>query len=146
MIVEAPIGFREGIGENVKRAVTVSLGRLASQAIGGKENSGNGHASSSAAEAIRCYLTAVATASGWSYPSFLAQRQRDEDVELSLRIDDGLWKSLEAEAGRQNVSTEQILEHAVLYSAAELDRGRRSSSSSSEPSRSSAISLGAGRS
>ena len=133
---------QEGIGENVKRAVTVSLGRLASQAIGGKENNGNGHASSSAAEAIRCYLTADATASGWSYPSFLAQRQRDEDVELSLRIDDGLWKLLEAEAARQNVSTEQILEHAVLYFAAEFDRDRRPRVASTT----SAISLEASRS
>jgi hypothetical protein len=108
----------------MKRAVTVSLGRLASQAIGGKENNGNGHASSGAAEAIRCYLTADAAESGWSCPSFLAQRQRDEDVELSLSIDDELWKSLEAEAERQNVSTEQMLEHAVLYFAAEFDRDR----------------------
>ncbi len=110
---------------NVKRAVTVHLGRLASQAIGGKEKNGNGHASSGAAEAIRCYLDAKQRrALGWSYPSFLDRRRSDEEVELRLDVDDELWKSLEEEAENQKISAEQMLEHAVLYFAAEGDAAR----------------------
>jgi hypothetical protein len=110
---------------SVKRAVTVHLGRLASQAIGVREKNGNGHASSSAAKAIRCYLGAKQSrTSGWSYPSFLDRRRADEDVELQLDLDDELWKSLEREAENQKISAEQMLEHAVLYFAAEGDAGR----------------------
>jgi hypothetical protein len=109
----------------VNRAVTVNLGRLASQAIGWEEKDGNGHSSLGATEAIRCYLAAKDTpASGWSYPSFLDRRCPEESVELELDIDDALWRSLEAEARRQGVGAEQMLEHAVLYFAAEADAGR----------------------
>ncbi len=110
---------------NVKRAVIVHLGRLASQAIVGDDENGNGHASTAAAEAIRCYLGARSSAeAGWLYPAFLGRRRSDEDVELSLNIDDALWEALEQEAERQHTSAEQMLEHAVLYFAAELDAGR----------------------
>ena len=110
---------------NVKRAVTVHLGRLASQAILDEDESGNGHASSGAAAAIRCYLGARGSAAaGWLYPGFLGRRRSEEGVELSLSIDDALWRSLEQEAERQHTSAEQMLEHAVLYFAAEIDAGR----------------------
>jgi hypothetical protein len=116
---------REGIGENVKRAVTVRLGRLASQAIAGDERSGNGQASSSASEAILCYLNAKHDGTpGWPYPRFLDRGARDENVELSLSIDDELWRALEDEAERQHISAAQMLEHALLYFASEFDAGR----------------------
>lgn len=109
---------------NVKRAVVVHLGRLASQAIDGEDGNGNGHASSEAAAAIRCYLGAKGSAAaGWLYPGFLGRRRSDDDVELRLSIDDALWKLLEQEAKCQHTSAEQMLEHAVLYFAAELDAG-----------------------
>jgi hypothetical protein len=109
----------------LKRAVTVSLGRLASQAIGWEEKRAKGHASAGAAQAIRCYLNDRGRAgAGWSYPSFLDQRPSGEDIELKLSIDEMLWRSLEEEAERQRVSATQMLEHAVLYFAAEVDGGR----------------------
>lgn len=108
----------------MKRAMVVHLGRLASRAIVGEDGSGNAHASSGAAAAIRCYLGAKdRDAAGWLYPSFLGRRRSDEGIELSLSIDEALWKSLEQEAERQHTSAEQMLEHAVLYFAAELDAG-----------------------
>lgn len=115
----------EGIGENVKRSVTVSLGRLASQAIGGGVSDGNGQTSSRASRAIRCYLNARGSGgAGWSYPSFLDERRGGEGIRLELRIEDGLWRSLEEEAERQGIGASQMLEHAVLYFAAEVDAGR----------------------
>jgi hypothetical protein len=45
-------------------------------------------------------------------------------VELELDIKDDLWHSFEAEAGRQDVSSQQLLEHAAFYFVAELDAGR----------------------
>jgi hypothetical protein len=109
----------------LKRAVTVSLGRLACQAIGGEEERGRGQASSAATQAIRCYLNDRGSAvAGWSYPGFLGERPSGDDVELRLSIDEVLWRSLEEEAERQHVSAPEMLEHAVLYFAADLDAGR----------------------
>jgi hypothetical protein len=117
---------REGnIGESVKRSVTVSLGRLASQAIGGGASNRDDQMSSRASRAIRCYLSARGSgAAGWSYPSFLDEHRGGEGIRLELRIEDGLWRSLEEEAERQHISAPQMLEHAVLYFAAEVDAGR----------------------
>ena len=109
----------------MKRSVTVSLGRLASQAIGGGESDGNSQMHSRAARAIRCYLNARGSSgAGWSYPSFLDERRGGEGIRLELRIEEGLWRSLEEEAERQSVGVSQMLEHAVLYFAAEVDAGR----------------------
>jgi hypothetical protein len=107
----------------LKRAVTVSLGRLASQAIGGGES--NVEASAHAAKAIRVYLNARGTGgAGWAYPSFLDERRGGEGIRLELRIEDGLWRGLEEESERQHVGVSQMLEHAILYFAAEVDAGR----------------------
>lgn len=115
----------EGIGENVKRSVTVSLGRLASQAIDEGETDGNGQRSARAARAIRCYLSARGSgATGWPYPSFLDEGRGGEGIRLELRVEEGLWRSLEEEAERQGVGVSEMLEHAVLYFAAEVDAGR----------------------
>ena len=109
----------------MKRSVTVSLGRLASQAIGGGESDGHSQTSSHAARAIRCYLSARGSgAAGWPYPSFLDERRGGEGIRLELRIEEGLWRSLEEEAERQGVDVSKMLEHAVLYFAAEVDAGR----------------------
>jgi hypothetical protein len=61
---------------------------------------------------------------GWKFPSFLRDRGPSEEVELELSVDDNLWDSLEEEARSQGVSVRQMLEHAVLYFAAELNAGR----------------------
>jgi hypothetical protein len=45
-------------------------------------------------------------------------------VEVELEIDDSLWGQMEREAERQHVTVTQLLEHAALYYAAELDAGR----------------------
>jgi hypothetical protein len=43
---------------------------------------------------------------------------------MQLEIDSALWGSLEAEASGQGVSAPKLLEHAVLYFAAEESAGR----------------------
>jgi hypothetical protein len=117
-------GRKESV-KALKRSVTVSLGRFASQTIGGGEGDGNGQASARAARAIRCYLNARGSdGAGWAYPSFLDERRGGEGIRLELRIEDGLWRALEEEAERQHVGVSQMLEHAVLYFAAEVDAGR----------------------
>jgi hypothetical protein len=105
--------------------MVVSLGGVAVKALESDEAFGQQDASVSVARAIRCYLNDIKSgAPGWSYPAFLRRGGSEGQVELDLSIDDALWRSLEKEAERQKVSTPQMLEHAVLYFAAEVDAGR----------------------
>lgn len=61
---------------------------------------------------------------GWSYPDLLREGRPEEEIEVELEIEDALWREMRAEASRQRVSVTQLLEHAALYYAAELDAGR----------------------
>jgi hypothetical protein len=61
---------------------------------------------------------------GWSYPDLLREGRPEEEVEVELEIEDALWREVRLEAARQHVSVTQLLEHAALYYAAELDAGR----------------------
>jgi hypothetical protein len=74
---------------------------------------------------IRFYLREKGTGgTGWSYPDLLREGSPEEEVEVELEIEDALWREMRAEASRQRVSVTQLLEHAALYYAAELDAGR----------------------
>lgn len=74
---------------------------------------------------IRFYLKEKGTGgAGWSYPDLLREGRPEEEVEVELEIEDALWREMRAEASRQRVSVTQLLEHAALYYAAELDAGR----------------------
>lgn len=114
----------------MKREVDVRLGSFAREALVRKQSSGpntGGEAVSAAAvRAIRCYLESRETGGpGWRYPGFRrGDLEKDGKVGLHLSIDDGLWKALEEEAASQGVSSQQMIEHAALYFAAEVDAGR----------------------
>lgn len=62
---------------------------------------------------------------GWPYPRFMsgADAARAADVMLSLRIDERAWERFVAEAGAQRVGPEQLLRHAVLFFAADVEAG-----------------------
>lgn len=74
---------------------------------------------------IRFYLKERGSGGpGWSYPDLLREGRPEEEVEVELEIEDSLWREMRLEAARQHVSMTQLLEHAALYYAAELDAGR----------------------
>src|ERR1700760_2426480 len=74
---------------------------------------------------IRFYLKERGSGGpGWSYPDLLREGSPEEEVEVELDIEDSLWRDVRLEAARQHVSVTQLLEHAALYYAAELDAGR----------------------
>jgi hypothetical protein len=109
----------------MKRPVTVRLGSFVSKALAAEAMNGGQPSSASVERAIHCYLGDRDSAGpGWSFPAFLRGREPVEPIELRLEIDDELWRSLEEEAGRQGVSVQQMLEHAMLYFAAEVNAGR----------------------
>jgi hypothetical protein len=74
---------------------------------------------------IRFYLKEKGSGgAGWSYPDLLRQGSPEEEIEVELEIEEALWREVRAEASRQRVTITQLLEHAALYYAAELDAGR----------------------
>ena len=44
-------------------------------------------------------------------------------LELDVELDDRTWEEAEAEAARQRVPLERLLEHAAMYLVADLDSG-----------------------
>lgn len=106
------------------RIVTFRLSEFAREALSG-EREGGERVATQVARAIRCYLKDKATGGpGWAYPAFLRGKAPSEGPEMELSIEDSLWSSLEREAKSQNVSVQQMVEHAVLYFAAEINAGR----------------------
>jgi hypothetical protein len=105
--------------------VTVKLGAFASKTLVAEAMNGGEPTAASVERAIRCYLGDKGSAGpGWPFPAFLRGREPVEAIELRLAIEEGLWASLEDEASSQDVDVQQMLDHAVLYFAAEFNAGR----------------------
>ncbi len=110
-----------------KRLAAVRIGRFACEAIAAEEERAiDERIPLRAVQAIRCYLNDRDLGRpGWRYPALLREDWgRGEKVELELKVDRELWRLLEEEAERQEVSAEQLVEHAAFYFAAELNAGR----------------------
>jgi hypothetical protein len=115
----------------LNRSVTIRLGAVAAEALAGraKNETSSGvdsePSTDDALRAIRFYLSDKGSQGpGWGYPEFLRGTSLGGKVDLDLSIENSLWLSLKKEAERQGVSVEQLVEHAALYYAAELDSGR----------------------
>lgn len=108
----------------MKRSVTLKLGAIAIDALGGETDGGSKPSPEDLMRAVRLYLNDKDRArAGWTYPRFLRDRNV-QGIEFELSLEDSLWISLEREAEHQEVTLPQLLEHAALYYAAELDAGR----------------------
>ncbi len=111
--------------------VRVKLGAFAGGMLAWKHQRGVGSGdgaeptSDDVLRVIRFYLKEKGSGgAGWSYPDLLREGSPEEEIEVELDIEDSLWRQVRLEASRQNVSVTQLLEHAALYYAAELDAGR----------------------
>jgi hypothetical protein len=109
----------------VKRSVVVSLGSFAREALAAVQMNGN-ETATSVVRAIRVYLNDKGSGEpGWAYPTSLRERSEPlEGIGLELSVDEDLWQRLEKEAVGQQVTPQQLIEHAVLYFTAEIDAGR----------------------
>lgn len=109
----------------VKRSVTIKLSQPAFESLLGEGKASSERTSRALESAARLYLRDRGTGRpAWPYPDFLRGSETQEDVALGLSIDDGFWRSFEEEAGEQDVSVQQLAEHAAFYLAAEIDAGR----------------------
>jgi hypothetical protein len=109
----------------VKSSITVTVGAIASKILAVELVTRGNSSSQTAERAIRAYLNDGAEPGpGWAYPSFLRGRKPVDGVRLRLDLDGELWHELSQEAAKQGISDQQLLEHAVLYFAAEDHAGR----------------------
>lgn len=114
------LGRSEDMGES---QVSLGLSELAFEALVGEES--DRPASTTMESALRCYLGDRGTdRPAWPYPGFLRGSEPQRDVELEFEVSADLWHDFSEEASRQEVTTEQLAEHAAFYFAAELDAGR----------------------
>ncbi|HKF82708.1 MAG TPA: hypothetical protein VKB23_07090 [Solirubrobacterales bacterium] len=101
--------------------MVVAISDLAAEAL----TSGGGEAALGMESALRCYLgDRDADRPAWPYPSFLRGTETPGDVRIELAVPVSLWTEFEAEAARQDVTLDQLAEHAAFYLAAEIEAGR----------------------
>jgi hypothetical protein len=61
----------------------------------------------------------------WPVPRLArAMRRREDTVTVRIKLDESTWEVVTAEAERQQVTPETLVEHAILYFLADLDSGR----------------------
>ncbi len=60
---------------------------------------------------------------GWAYPDFRRQYGDGPRTRCEVAIDGDLWARFRSEAERQRVTSDELLEHALLYLAAGEDSG-----------------------
>lgn len=109
-------------GESAKdRQVVVVISELAAEAV----TSDSTAPALGMEAALRCYLgDRDADRPAWAYPSFLRGTETPGDVRIELDVPESLWSDFEAEAARQDISLDQLAEHAAFYLAAEIETGR----------------------
>jgi hypothetical protein len=104
--------------------VQVKIGPLAAHALAAAEDPDPDRLELLLPRAIRFYFEErEGERDGWGYPPFLDGTRIDGDGhEVSLA--DDLWQQVQAEAGRQEVTPEDLLQHAAFYYGAARDDGR----------------------
>lgn len=108
----------------MKHSVSVKLGAFAVDALAGRVGASSAPAPADVLRAIQFYLgQSRRRGPGWAYPAFMRRQDPSVAVEFELDIDDAVWASLAREAARQNITVEQLLEHASMYYAAQMDSG-----------------------
>ena len=108
----------------MKRSVTVRLSPFAIDALAGRLGNGSDPAPADILRAIRFYLgQSRRRGPGWAYPKFMRGQDPGAAVEFELDVDDALWASLGREAAGQGITVDQLLEHAAMYYAAQMDSG-----------------------
>lgn len=105
--------------------VEVRLKRLAARSLAASEDPDPDRLSLLVSQAVRFYLgDRDGEQAGWHYPSFLGESDGGSDGQRQVSLDEDLWQQLQAEAERQEVSPEDLLQHAAFYYGAARDDGR----------------------
>jgi hypothetical protein len=103
--------------------VTVEVGDLCLKSVSG-EGEDRAELSKAFSRAIRHYLDDRDSGRiAWPYPRSLAGEAGSQRA-VTVEVDGQVWAELVTEAERQEVTPDQLVGHALLYLAADLDSGR----------------------
>ena len=77
-------------------------------------------------QAVYYYLSDAGSGrAGWRHPRFRRRGQASgPTLEVPVTVDEDTWEAFADEAERQSVDVEDLVRHALLYFAADLDAGR----------------------
>jgi hypothetical protein len=107
--------------------VTVAIGGLSLDGLGGSATCDKRVLGCSVTQAIRYYLGERDSGrTAWPYPRFRRQEvgTARTATEIEFCIDAAVWTELGAEAARQGIGREELLQHAALFFLADRDAGR----------------------
>jgi hypothetical protein len=117
---------QRGGGGLRRRTVRLGLGGLWLDAVLPRTAEGEGDPAAAVRQAVYYYLSDAGSGrAGWSYPRFRrGVEAAGPTIEVAVTVDDGTWRAFAGEAERQGVAVEELVRHALLYFAADLDAGR----------------------
>lgn len=102
----------------------LKLGILAAHALAASEDPDPERLDLVLPRAVRFYLEERDSGQpGWRYPSFLEGGGGVEGGQ-EVGLPEDLWQQLQAEAERQEVSPEDLLQHVAFYYGSARDEGR----------------------
>lgn len=107
--------------------MTATIEGFTLESLGGSGSGDRLTLGCSFAQAIRYYLSERDSGrAGWRYPRFMSVAGSGPSAvdETHFRIDGKVWDELSDEAGRQGVTTDELLRHAVLFFVADRESGR----------------------
>ena len=106
------------------RNVTLHLDEFGQESLDRLMHEGDGSPTAAFRSAALYYLADRDSGRpAWRAPRFRSQKEPSGQG-LRVVFDDDTWAALQEEAGRQNVGTEELAVHALLYFLADFDSGR----------------------
>jgi hypothetical protein len=109
----------------VQRLLTLSLEEFGASALEAEADRHSVSTARLARQAVRYYLSDRDSGRmALRVPRLPRAAARPAALELAVDLDADSWNELDEEAGRQGVSVERLLEHAIVYFLADLDAGR----------------------
>lgn len=109
-----------------KRIVAVAIDDFSSASLEEASTAGRTTSDVLLVRAIRYYLAERDSGRpGWPYSRLDEGDEVEEATSVvELEVDGSAWAGFSREADRQKVSTDRLLQHAVLYYLADRDSGR----------------------
>jgi hypothetical protein len=101
----------------------VRLGSLAAQSLSVSGNPRPDRLERTLLQAVSYYLGPGKGTPGWAFPSFLVA-DSEPDGPIAVELERPAWNEILAEAERQGVEPDALLQHAALFFGAARDAGQ----------------------
>jgi hypothetical protein len=109
--------------KETREAVTVRLGPMAAEALSASGQPRAERLEKTLVQAIAYYVGPARDTTGWAYPKFLVP-DSEPAGRMAVRIEGVVWERIAAEAKRQEVEPDALVQHAALFFGAARDAGQ----------------------